>query len=75
MSTPATKLPLPAPNPPPFGNTPQQQAKVREFPITSGKIDAPQRIVLYGTGGIANRLSPRLRPEPSCSISSPAPAT
>ena len=62
MATPATKLPPPASNPPPSGNTPQQQAEVREFPITSGKIDAPQKIVLYGTGGIGKSTLAALAP-------------
>ena len=62
MATPTTKLPPPAPNSPPSGNTPQQQAEAREFPLTSGKIDAPQRILLYGPGGIGKSTLASLAP-------------
>ena len=64
MTTPATKLPPPATpkTPPPGGNAPQQQPTVREFPVTSGKIDAPQKIVLYGAGGIGKSTVAALAP-------------
>ena len=52
MTTPATKLPPPAPSPPLPGSAPQQGPAAREFPVTSGKLDAPQKILLYGPGGI-----------------------
>ena len=51
MATPATKLPPPPAQKPPPSVSAQEEAS-REFPVTSGKIDAPQKIVLYGAGGI-----------------------
>ena len=61
MTTPATKLPPPAPNPS-RGAAPQQQQTVREFPVTSGKLDAPQKILLYGPGGIGKSTLASLAP-------------
>jgi len=60
MST-ATKLP-----PPPKANdkpqSKQQPEADRRFAITSGRIDGPQRIVLYGPGGIGKSSLAALAP-------------
>ena len=60
MATPATKLPRPAPKPPPPVNA--REEAPREFPVTSGKIDAPQKVVLYGAGGIGKSTLAALAP-------------
>ncbi len=57
MATLASQLPPPLP---PTGS--QQQQVPQEFPVTSGRLDAPQRTVLYGTGGIGKSTLGALAP-------------
>ena len=61
MATPATKLPPPPAQKPPPSVSAQEEAS-REFAVTSGKIDAPQKIVLYGAGGIGKSTLAALAP-------------
>ena len=61
MATPATKLPPPPAQKPPPSVSAQEEAS-RKFPVTSGKIDAPQKIVLYGAGGIGKSTLAALAP-------------
>jgi energy-coupling factor transporter ATP-binding protein EcfA2 len=60
MPTAPAKLPPP---PKANGRTQQPAAPVdRSFPITSGRLDKPQRIVLYGPGGIGKSTLAALAP-------------
>lgn len=42
----------------------QEQAESRQFAVISGTIDAPQRIVIYGPGGIGKSTLASLAPSP-----------
>jgi len=59
----ATTKPLP---PPANGKraVPQEQTESRQFAVISGTIDAPQRIVIYGPGGIGKSTLASLAPSP-----------
>lgn len=61
----APKLPPPAAKPaaPPNQGQAVQQAN-RQFAVISGRIDTPQRIVLYGAGGIGKSTLAALAPQP-----------
>ena len=61
MATPAPNLPPKVGSPPRTAASPQTHAP-HPFPVTSGRIDAPQRIVLYGTGGIGKSTLAALAP-------------
>ena len=61
MATPAPNLPPKVGSPPRPAASPQTHAP-HPFPVTSGRIDAPQRIVLYGTGGIGKSTLAALAP-------------
>ena len=56
--SPASKRP-----PPRVGNGSRPQTP-RKFAVTSGRIDGPQKIVLYGTGGIGKSTLASLAPKP-----------
>ena len=59
MNAPSTKLP-----PPPAKNGTAPATPQREFAITSGRISGPQRIVIYGPGGIGKSSLAALAPKP-----------
>ena len=48
--------------PPPPGAVAEQPQSDRQFAITSGRIEGPQRIVLYGPGGIGKSTLASLAP-------------
>jgi len=60
MNAPPLKMPPPAKN----GASAPTTTPAREFAITSGRISGPQRIVIYGPGGIGKSSLAALAPKP-----------
>jgi hypothetical protein len=56
MASPSTKLP------PPPKKAATEPETTRQFAITSGRLDRPQRVVLYGPGGIGKTTLASLAP-------------
>jgi hypothetical protein len=64
MTTNTKPLPPPANGKKPAGPPTEQNDQAREFAIISGKIDSPERIVIYGPGGIGKSTLAALAPNP-----------